>query len=1466
MKKFLAIAVCPLLFVCCNLFNNNPEGNILKAIDADVAWANAEKVTVTVAYPQEWGSSPQFAGCFDASRTNERPRSGYPFPVEFTPSSGYGFVGWLAFDSGKFTLESITAMDFDTAKSNSLNGDAVDIGSLQKTNTGAMSVNVTINSSSGVILVPWCDSRPRLAQQTNPPLTPVLTAFPFDQRINIWFTMPINPATVILGQTVNISGIYAAGDDRGKSFRETDLNGVLDSYFDLDFPSDSVTHVTLTPKTDTAPDLSLLTIIVTVGPGIESASGTAMAAAETISYQTDTNEAQKVYSPGTIRASVSADGSLFYDAGTQWNNPDIDRRFNQNSNTVFLHFSVTAPEGAPSLTPNRITVTERRAFDLRGFTASGSLDYAYTVPGPGVSTPAGGGCIIAHQIQTTAPGIIQLIVLPWYNDAVNPYQPLSAASALSEGQYVTIVMDNAAPELPDMGAGLGSYSSFDSENGVYIYGSGQEMSLTLGNLGNLVDNGSQGGIPASQAWSLPWTMDDIQNLFWYVQIGDDGQAGGIASDKLGVYNGAVLNNTWSLPDLSALVADTPYPVYVKFEDSMGNGTAWKDTGFKVMYSTEAVGYISDLNASCNTTGNQITVNWTQPADYQYPELVVRTYRASSFGDVLESEQHTDFNKQQNGTYSFGVPQIDSSGVMDGNPVSGVYGYEISVIAHNVAGNPVCGPIWIYNIPGMATTGTGTGKDSNTIRVADMSGIPVSGAETTGKNYVLTGDSSITGTWIPRGSGSGADAFQGKFYGNGHTVTFTGDFGTAGTAGIFGYVSGRSNDRTTGAYTEIHDLCVYYPAGVSSGSGTSIGGFAGYVQFYTKISNCIVKGDPAAALRVTCNTTSGIFEGGMFGQIDNNVTVTNGFSSLNADLIGNNAGTVRIGGACGGINDYYTGVILNYYTFSNINVTGNVTCNNTNQSAEIYAGGVTGSYGGYNNMGYITNLYYSGTLTVNRNSVANGGNTYCGGIAGLCTYGTIINCEFKADGIITIPDDNSGYVDVGGISGRCTGGSLYYCSKNGNIDVQSGGTIYAGGIAGYSESVIDTCLTGTNGNNYMTALTVKSKQGSKDLWAGGIAGYAKAISNSQSSYEDNINVTIFDCTLNLGGCAGEISGGGGSASGSEAFFNITNANTQAPNADICIGGFAGKLSSGASLNLCSSDTDIYTVPNVTGNQYIGGLVGYSQGTSKINQCRATGYNGELYVASTAMTAVNFYCGGLVGFSDNTAISSSFATYTIETDFRFARCYTGGLVGYANSGSIMNCYGNYNHINAESYNEIVSSSDVAAGGIAGCSDSCNIQYNITVAADYISARRPGTGAVCAGGIVGKWVNGAVSHNVALCTGTGVAARGGGSRSAGRIYGSGSGNGSSNYAINTMLVRTNPGDTDTGAGAIVLSSDLTSLNGKDAAIGDLRKAETFWLDTVNGPGFNMSGSGTSLDDLVNIWDFSVVSGRGYPKLAWE
>jgi hypothetical protein len=1409
------ILLCPLLFICaCDLFNGPVQRDFLAQIDEEIAWSNAERLTVRVDYNPQWGSSPQ-QGALNSDHT----RQGYAFDVEFNPLPGYGFEEWLAFTTDAYNGLDL-AQTASQVKEYSLNGNGVDITAGVNA-VGAQTATVTINITEPVTVVPWCGNRPRLDRRTNPPLDPIMTPFPYDQRVNIWFNMNIKHPTVALGESIAITGVNLADNplhgSRGEPFNG---DGDLTQYFDLEFPD---THrVTLAPKADTAGSLALLSISVRVGPGIENENGIPMAGAETVSYQTDSSQAQKAYRAADIAASPDGISRWFADSATYpWNSPSIDRRFNLAANTVSLRFSVNPPEGAPS-TPDMITIIERRAYDLRGFNASGqsSTDYRNIIP-------AGGTYSLTHQLKTTDSGIIQLIVLPSYNNADSPVLPLDVNTAISEGQYVTVVIDNAPPNLSNPGARLNTPSSIESGTGIYVYGREKEpegITLTLAGLENLVDNGTQGGIPASQAWGVPWTMDDAGNLFWHVRIGEESHAERQTNaEKLRVHNGSTFTDTWNLAAITGLTNADGYRVYVKFEDGIGNiSLDWIDTGLRVKYSNAQINTVSGLRAVCNDAGNTISVTWAEPGEYLYPEIVIRSYRAGASGDVFESETRHDFGKAKAGSHAIPVSTLTTSGVRDGNPASGVYGYEIKVITYNTAGTAETPSIWVYNISGMDT-------QLGTVRIESGNQLTVAAGDLA-KNIVLTRDMVLSGH-------NPIANFTGKFYGNGHTVT-VGGFASGANVGLFGIANNAL----------IRDLSVVYTGTASingSTATTSVGGIAGQAIGSTEILNCIARGETASSvLSVSAGAETRL--GGIAGYMSGTARIENCRAALNVTLAGSVSNAYHVGGVVGN----RTGSDSTSVSLKSINSVATVSMNKTNATGVNNCGGVAG-YLEYTNMAdcvFGGKIDIPGTYSANTN-----GESYIGGLVGeYAKKGEADNCHVT--GSIIVNSSGTSVINMGGVVGRISGTSSSRTVirnsnySNGEIRFESSGNATYQRIGGYVGEMwnyggIENCVS------QAISVTGLSTANISNLFIGGFGGELNQATISNCSSTSMVIVPASHTStggVRAGGFAGTtLSVDGVPTTMTNCFatgsVNVhSQGNSGAQGSMNHIGGFVGLAANNEytnsavnTFNKCYAKGDVSAVQygsgTVIGNFNVGGLVGTACAT-EISECYATG-RVEARKGSGGTTAP-IIAGGLVGFlgwtsniggvAQMSAIWDSYATGDVIADNPFANAavYAGGLVGYI---------------------QIVDSTQKA------------VRHSF--AAGSVSAKNlSSTTGVWAGGIAGYKQSGLLNNCVAAGKNVHVSAQGGNdSRFAYRIYGASAGTApATNHGRDDILVGTSE---SYNANSVFLATASTlntagAQNGANATNANL-------IISTSPSTWNAVGIATSA-----FWNMGPIA-RGYPAL---
>ena len=1150
--------------------------------------------------------------------------------MEFTPLPGYGFEKWLAFPSAEYTNLDKTQTAVE-AEAFALNGNGVGVAiETSQSDSGTAIATVTIYTDIPVTIVPWCSSRPALDQRTNPPINPILTPFPYDQRVNIWFTLPVDTTTITLdgeSPTIRITGLWASGNDRGEPFNRNGENGDLRAYFDLEFPTSPDpamplmnNRVTLVPKAN-ASEIALVAITITVGPGIESSSGVAMTVPGTISYQTNTSKARAVYRAGNViarEAGTTAD--YFRDA--EFSRPDIDRRFTQHGgsgkNTVDIRFDVAAPEGAPDVNPNRIIIVERRLHSLRGFDLNpgSTVETSYIYPGPGVSLD-NNSFTIAHTLKTEQSGIVQLAVLPWY--AGTPaVEEMPISEAISEGRYVTIVVDNAAPDVENPQASLSTPSSMD--NSVFVYGPGVAMTLTLGGLSGIVDNGIEGGIPASRAYSLPWTMDEAENLSWHGMIGENATTVKIpmpdAEGRKPVYNSGALNHTWTLPNLSGLDEGTVYQVYVKYEDALGNITpTWTATGLRVMYSTATKATVTAIKAYCNTDGNEITVSWdenlpgwaTASGTYPYPELVITTYRASANGDIEEGTQ-TIASSRGVGAYSFTVPQIVSNQVREGEAVSNVYGYKISIVTRNVAGDMEAGPIWVYNIPEMATAESAIPPampgDITYLPLEHISDTVTATVLACKKNFVLTHSTIILSNHEPiggDGTGINPPPFQGKFYGNGHTVTINSfTAGLPADIGLFGVI----NDGT------VRDLTVQYnTAQINPTNSAQFGGIAGTVSGNVELSNVLVKGTATVSGINNGNDTNTVKAGGLVGAITGTSSILNAYGGLNLTVEhSGGTSTTTTGNSIyiGGLAGWTEGSLGNVHV-EEASVIGNITVGSStapvhtidsdaNNKFGLLAGGLVG----YSTYTVLNDLDCNqGTFSV----TSGNGTVFIGGAIGKTDAGTEVDACFSAGTLSATKTGTGTYFYVGGFVGDFFDGDTKNCySTSAVIITRNTGYIYAGGFTGRVNSDISYCYAEVD-------LTIVANG---NIYAGGFSGITSAVPlDIKYSYATG-EVTV----INQTGLINALAGGfvGSLNMNMEHCYALGNVIVHKGNSQADI--YAGSLVGGQppNSNVVSTQhcfaTGTVTVHNIrtsSGTTRASGLMGYIAGTNIAQYNVALGQN-------------------------------------------------------------------------------------------------------------------------------------------------------------------------------------------------------------------------------------------------------------------
>jgi hypothetical protein len=722
----------------------------------------------------------------------------------------------------------------------------------------------------------------------------------------------------------------------------------------------------------------------------------------------------------------------------------------------------------------------------------------------------------------------------------------------------------------------------------------------------------------------------------------------------------------------------------------------------------------------------------------------------------------------------GVPDLDTSGVRQGQAVRNIHEYRIFLETRSNGETSALSPfkIWNFGMPGTAGTGMKVSKTYPAIEVADngdddngedgMVSLKHLALNDANKIYVLADTILISAAHSP--IGTAAQPFKGTLYGAGKSITLGNGFtgASVSNAGLFG---------VSGGDALIRDLVVIY-TGTNAAAGaadTNVGGITGLAGQNTRILNSIVKGADSNAA-IILNPAAGsnpVRLGGIVGYLGNAVTSdSTDTASIQNCLVTLN---LALSGSCGSGQDHLAGGVV-AYSLSNGAITelssaGTVTLDTSGSSAAVYCGGI----GGMIIDTALDSIEWSGTLNIPSTYTSNT-DLYTGGIAG-DFYGytrTVRGSDCTGTGAIEYQSRKiSGTTNIGGLFGRLyaadgsTAVTVSASSYSGRIDMDNGTVNYSGNLnlGGFAGSITKWCETSTCSASAAVAV---SKSGNGTIFMGGFVG---------------------NC-------------GGAELSNSHAAGSLTL--RSAPTSSFMyIGGFAGYALNGNGTTTIISDCSASGDVSAAGNHvlYIGGFVGGSahagSGTGKgvIERCLATGNVNTIHLGSAL-----FYAGGLVGGGEGLDISDSYALGDV---FAYRQTTSGNVFAGGLAGNVM----------------------YISSALAGSMDRCFAAGSVTAQAN------DGSSMIYAGGLVGQATNSAVTIDNSAALGARVIATGGTTRNAGRVTGDSTGTRANCYAWNGILT-----DASAAYGAYVPGAPVTTgigvatKEGANAGTGDF-KVQSWW-----------------------------------------
>ena len=581
------------------------------------------------------------------------------------------------------------------------------------------------------------------------------------------------------------------------------------------------------------------------------------------------------------------------------------------------------------------------------------------------------------------------------------------------------------------------------------------------------------------------------------------------------------------------------------------------------------------------------------------------------------------------------------------------------------------------------------------------------------NMEISEDGTVTNgdkldRWIPIGN-SESTAYTGTFNGDGHTISgLYIDSSDTDYQGLFGYV---------GTFGTVKDLTV---SGEVSGN-RYVGGVVGYNSDISTVENCYNTG----------TVSGGDHVGGVVG--DNSGIVTNSYNT--GTVSGPDSGT---GNRVGGVVGYnYGGRVKNCYN------TGKVTGNSS-------VGGVVG----YNHSGIVENCYNTGKVSgpdsVSGNSV--------GGVVGYnSSSGNVTGCYF-------LKGTAGSGIGTGGTTGATELTADEFKNQNSFTDWDFGTantwTIHP--VLG--RPVLNENKEGGDGTKEhpYEIKTADELENFRDLVNRGGAG-TSAVLTADINLNPNMEISEDGTVTNgnelyrwtpigtdINQYRGTFNGDGHTISGLyikftadyQGLFGYVSGSGKIENLSVSgsvsgnnyVGGIVGYNNGGTVTNCAFSGS-------VSGNRSVGGVVGVNRGT--VENCYNTGsVKGDWYVGGVVgynISSVtnchnigevsgNSYVGGVVGNNDGT-VKNCYNTGTVSGPDSVndeTTVNVGGVVGW-NSGNVENCY------NTDSVSGLDSVSVSYVGGVVGSNS-----FGATVTNCYntgeVSGPNSGTGNRV-GGVVGS-----------------------------------------------------------------------------------------------------------------------------------
>ena len=481
--------------------------------------------------------------------------------------------------------------------------------------------------------------------------------------------------------------------------------------------------------------------------------------------------------------------------------------------------------------------------------------------------------------------------------------------------------------------------------------------------------------------------------------------------------------------------------------------------------------------------------------------------------------------------------------------------------------------------GRFSGGTGTENAPYLISTAqdlfDLAEEVNNGTSYQGEYFRLTKDIDLGGiAWTPIGDRLDQDGrqFLGSFDGNDRTVSGLCVKEAYGSVGLFGFVGMRSRKTTA----EVKNLNVVGSVSVArTPANFYVAGIAGFVGYGAEITNCSFEGTITATIKSGQSgqgksqtvLIGGIAGYNFYGTISNCTVSNSAVSGTNESAEADNDVYVA------GIAANNTGGTIEKCTVESSTITG--TNNSDNPASQSLAGGIAA----FNTFSFLGNI--KGTIEnckVTGGSVSTVGTVKVSSVGGIAAAneGTVTGCSNSASvtGNNTLPIAQEVSLGSGGVVGS-NKHLVEGCSNSGSV---TGNGLFTGGVVGYNTTNENEKTDGTISASHNTG-AVKGEQ-----YVGGVVG------NNHTVVKDCYNTGEVTST---GDYAGGLVGRNTYYYKNYFLFQLpdeerkgeisTSYNTGAVSGGSYVGGVAGYN--------CVTVAQCFNTGNVTGAEnYTGGVVG------------------------------------------------------------------------------------------------------------------------------------------------------------------------------------------------------------------------------------------------------------------------------------